>query len=57
MLQEIMKRIAEIEKRMNELGSSINSEKEALKLKELEQEKLDRELKVLISTKKQLEEL
>ena len=57
MLQELVKRIGEIEKRLSEIGGEISAESESLKKKQLEQEKLNKELRVLLEAKKGLEEV
>ena len=52
---EMMKRIGEIEKRIEDLGGMINSEEAALKDKRIEKDKLSEELKILLDSKGKLD--
>lgn len=53
---EIITRIGEIEKRIEELGSSINEKEAALKDERITSEKLSTELKILLDYKAKLDE-
>jgi uncharacterized coiled-coil protein SlyX len=55
--QELIKRIGEIEKRLAEIGKEISAESETLKKKQIEQEKLNQELRILLGAKKELDEM
>jgi len=57
MLQELTKRVSEIEKRLQDIGAAISAESESLKKKQQEQEKLNHELRILLQAKKELEGL
>lgn len=55
--QELIERIGDIEKRFSEIGAEISSESKSLKKKQLEQEKLNQELRILLGAKKELDEM